>query len=52
MPTELIPPNLRRVGSRFLVNATFASGNKEAEQMTADEIRNTRRMSVHEITDE
>jgi len=52
IPTEVIPAHLRHLGSRFMVYSKFVSGKKEAEQMTADEIRKTQKISVHEITDE
>jgi hypothetical protein len=52
IPTEAIPLHLRRLGSRFIVFATSVSGKREADQMTADEIRAANKVSVHEITDE
>lgn len=37
--TSVIPPALRRIGSRFLLETTALSGKLEAEGMTAEEIR-------------
>jgi hypothetical protein len=50
IPTEAIPPQLRGLGSRFLVHATSVAGKHEADKMTPDQIRAANKVSVHEIT--
>ena len=52
IPTEAIPPRFRGLGSRFVVISSSVSGKREADQMTADQIRAAIRVSVHEISDE
>ncbi len=53
IPTEVIPPHLRSMGSRFLLLATGLEGKREAERMSAEEIRAAiHQYSVREIQDE
>jgi hypothetical protein len=52
IPTSVIPPHLRRIGSRFIVEATSLSGQREAEKMTAEEMQSAQHVSVEEIRDE
>jgi hypothetical protein len=52
IPTSVIPPHLRRMGSRFIVETTSLSGQREAEKMTAEEMRSVHHVSVEEIRDE
>ena len=53
IPTTVIPPHLRQMGSRFLLETTELSGKEEAENMSAEEIRSAiRQYVVTEITDE
>ena len=53
IPTTVIPPHLRQMGSRFLLETTGLSGKREAENMSAEEIRSAiRQYVVIEITDE
>jgi hypothetical protein len=52
IPTSVIPPQLRQMGSRFLLETTGLSGKLEAENMSAEEIRSAiRQYVVREITD-
>jgi hypothetical protein len=50
--TSVIPPHLRQMGTRFIVEATTISGRPEVEKMTAEEMRSAVRCSIHEIRDE
>ena len=52
IPTSLIPPRLRQMGSRFIVETTSLSGQREAEKLTAEEMRSAQHVSVEEIVDE
>ncbi len=52
IPTESIPPHLRKIGSRFLVIYRGLAGQLEAEQMTPDEIRSSISYRVLELTAE
>ena len=52
IPTEAIPAHLRKLGSRFIVVARFVGSKREAEGMTADEIRAANKVSIEEIVDE
>ena len=52
IPTKVIPPHLRQMGSRFIVEATGLTGRLEAEKMTAEEMRSAIEYSVEEIRDE
>jgi hypothetical protein len=52
IPTSVIPPHLRQMGTRFIVEAITISGQREAEKMTAEEMRSAMRCSIHEIRDE
>ena len=53
IPTSVIPPHLRQMGSRFLLETTGLSGKREAENMSAEQIRSAiRECAVLEITDE
>jgi hypothetical protein len=51
IPTKVIPPHLRQLGSRFLLLATGLSGKLEAEKMTPEEMRASTKYSVQEIRD-
>ena len=52
IPITVVPFHLRTLGSRFVVTATSVSGELEARNLTADEIRAACKFSVEEITDE
>ena len=52
IPTSVIPTHLRRMGSRFIVEATSLSGQQEAATMTAEEMRSAMRCAVQEIRGE
>ena len=53
IPTSAIPPHLRQMGSRFLLETAGLSGKLEAENMSAEEIRSALRLLVvTEIRDE
>ena len=52
IPTKVIPPHLRQMGPRFIVEATGLTGRLEAEKMTAEEMRSAIEYSVEEIRDE
>ena len=52
IPTSVIPPHLRQIGSRFLLETTGLSGKSEAENMSAEEMRSAIQHVVKEITDE
>jgi len=50
--TSIIPPHLRRIGSRFvLVITTDWPSEAESDAMTADQMRRVDKMSVEEIKD-
>ena len=52
IPTSVILRHLRGMGSRFIVETTSLSGQREAEKMTAEEMRLAQHISVEEIRDE
>lgn len=52
IPTNVIPPHLPQMGSRFLLETTGLSGKREAENMNAEDMRSAIRYAVREMTDE
>jgi hypothetical protein len=51
VPTDVIPPNLRGIGSRFILVIETADEN-EADRMSAEEIRSARKWTVEELSDD
>ena len=49
VPSKVIPPQLREIGSRFILVMTPLTGTAK---MTPDQIRHAETMSVEEIKDE
>jgi hypothetical protein len=51
IPTETIPPHLRKLGSRFLVIQSDLAGPLEVANMTPDEIRSRLGYRVVELSE-
>ena len=51
IPTESIPPHLRKLGSRFVVIQTDLAGPLEVANMTPEEIRSTLKCRVLELSE-
>lgn len=51
IPTDKIPPELRAIGSRFIVVLSRLT-DKPIKSMTADEMRKIYKISIERITDE
>jgi hypothetical protein len=52
IPTQCIPPHLRRIGSRFEVISTGLAGPLEVAQMTPEQIRASLGVRVIELPKE
>jgi hypothetical protein len=49
IPTQVIPIDLRKMGSRFVPVTTSVAGSREAEELTADQIRSARSVQVERL---
>jgi hypothetical protein len=52
IPTQCIPPHLRRIGSRFLLISTGLAGPLEVSEMTPGQIRASLGVRVIELPQE